>query len=112
VNAALCVVLASEGYPGAYPKGRPITGIHSAGEDPRVVVFHSGTRREGDAILTDGGRVLGVTALAADLPTAAMSAYEAVNKIQFEGMHYRRDIGAKGMEKLNSESRILKSEDN
>jgi phosphoribosylamine--glycine ligase len=102
-DAALCVVLASEGYPGAYPKGRLITGIQMAEEDPRVVVFHSGTKREGNAILTDGGRVLGVTALAADLPAAAMAAYEAANKIWFEGMHYRRDIGAKGMKKLNSE---------
>ncbi len=96
-GASLCVVLASEGYPGAYPKGRPISGIEMAEEDDRVVVFHSGTRREGTSILTDGGRVLGVTALASDLKTACMAAYEAVNKIHFEGMHYRRDIGAKAL---------------
>jgi phosphoribosylamine---glycine ligase len=96
-GAALCVVLASEGYPGSYPKGKPITGLNMAEEDSRIVVFHSGTRRQGPAILTDGGRVLGVTALAEDLPSASTAAYEAVNKIHFDGMHYRRDIGAKGL---------------
>jgi phosphoribosylamine--glycine ligase len=98
-SAALCVVLASEGYPGAYPKGKPITGLKMAEEDSRIVVFHSGTRRQGSAILTDGGRVLGVTALADDLLSASTAAYEAVNKIHFDGMHYRRDIGAKGLGK-------------
>ena len=98
-KAAVCVVLASAGYPGAYQKGKPISGLKMAAEDPRVVVFHSGTRRQGDVLLTDGGRVLGVTALAGDLGAAVISAYEAVNKIYFEGMHYRRDIGAKGLAK-------------
>jgi phosphoribosylamine--glycine ligase len=96
-NAALCVVLAAPGYPGTYPKGMPISGLKMAEEDKRVVVFHSGTRRRDESVLTDGGRVLGVTALAGDLKTASMAAYEAVNKIHFEGMHYRRDIGAKGL---------------
>jgi phosphoribosylamine--glycine ligase len=95
----VCVVLASEGYPGAYTKGKVITGLKMAEEDGRVVVFHSGTRCQGEVLLTDGGRVLGVTALADDLASAVMSAYEAVNKIYFEGMHYRRDIGAKGLVK-------------
>jgi phosphoribosylamine---glycine ligase len=104
-SAALCVVLASEGYPGAYPKGRPISGIGMAEEDNRVVVFHSGTRREDASVLTDGGRVLGVTALADDLKTACEAAYEAVNKIHFEGMHYRRDIGAKGLGNQDSAAR-------
>jgi phosphoribosylamine--glycine ligase len=98
-KAAVCVVLASGGYPGAYVKGRTITGLRMAEEDGRVVVFHSGTRRLGDTVVTDGGRVLGVTALAADLPAAVISAYEAVNKIHFEGMHYRRDIGVRGLAK-------------
>ncbi|MBZ5494855.1 MAG: phosphoribosylamine--glycine ligase [Acidobacteriia bacterium] len=93
----VCVVLASEGYPGAYPKGKPISGLKMAEEDDRVVIFHSGTRHEGRALVTDGGRVLGVTALADDLSSAVMAAYEAVNRIYFEGMHYRRDIGAKGL---------------
>jgi phosphoribosylamine--glycine ligase len=98
-QAAVCVVLASEGYPGTYAKGRVITGLKMAEEDSRVVVFHSGTRCQGETLLTDGGRVLGVTALADDLASAVMSAYEAINKIYFEGMHYRRDIGAKGLVK-------------
>jgi phosphoribosylamine--glycine ligase len=96
-KAAVCVVLASEGYPGSYPKGRAIAGLNMAEEDRRVTVFHSGTKREGATLLTDGGRVLGVTALDKDLPAAMMAAYEAVNKIHFAGMHYRHDIGAKGL---------------
>jgi len=67
-----------------------------AEEDPRALVFHSGTRRAGASFVTDGGRVLGVTAVAGDLEAAVEAAYVAVNKIRFEGMHYRRDIGARG----------------
>jgi phosphoribosylamine---glycine ligase len=96
-DAAVCVVLASGGYPGNYSKGKPITGLKMAEENPRVAVFHAGTRLEGDQFLTDGGRVLGVTATEKDLASAMMLAYEAVNKIHFDGMHYRRDIGAKGL---------------
>ncbi len=96
-GAAVCVVLASGGYPGPYVKGKPISGLEIAGEDRRVAVFHAGTKLEGDKFVTDGGRVLGVTAVDKDLASAMMSAYEAVNKIHFEGMHYRRDIGAKGL---------------
>jgi phosphoribosylamine--glycine ligase len=96
-DAAVCVVLASGGYPGAYTKGKLISGLPLAEEDPRVMVFHAGTRREGDAYVTDGGRVLGVTAIERDLAAAMMAAYEAVNKIHFDGMHYRRDIGAKAI---------------
>jgi phosphoribosylamine--glycine ligase len=96
-DAAVCVVLASGGYPGPYSKGKAITGIEMAEEDRRVAVFHAGTRQEGNAFVTDGGRVLGVTATDRDLASAIMTAYEAVNKIHFEGMHCRRDIGAKGL---------------
>jgi phosphoribosylamine--glycine ligase len=96
-SAAVCIVLASGGYPGSYAKGKPISGLQMAEEDSRISVFHAGTRREGDALVTDGGRVLGVTSLAEDLSTAMTAAYEAVNKIHFEGMHYRRDIGATGL---------------
>jgi phosphoribosylamine---glycine ligase len=96
-DAAVCVVLASGGYPGPYAKGKAITGIPMAEENRRVAVFHAGTRQEGDKFVTDGGRVLGVTATDRDLASAIMLAYEAVNKIHFEGMHCRRDIGAKGL---------------
>jgi len=96
-GAAVCVVLASGGYPGSYAKGKVITGLEMAEEDRRVAVFHAGTKLEGDKFVTDGGRVLGVTAVDQDLASAMMLAYEAVNKIHFEGMHYRRDIGAKGL---------------
>jgi len=97
-DSAVCVVLASGGYPGVYEKGKPISGLDMAAEDESVRVFHSGTRRENGRILTDGGRVLGVTAVAGDLSSAIISVYEAVNKIRFEGMHYRRDIGARGLQ--------------
>ena len=96
-DVSVCVVLASGGYPGAYEKGKLITGIEMAEEEERVVVFHSGTRFEGKNLLTHGGRVLGVTATCGDLPSAVMVAYEAVNKIHFDAMHYRKDIGARGI---------------
>jgi phosphoribosylamine---glycine ligase len=96
-NAAICVVLASGGYPGAYSKGKVISGIEMAEENPKVVVFHAGTRLRDASQVTDGGRVLGVTAVDRDLASATIFAYEAVNKIRFEGMHYRRDIGASGL---------------
>lgn len=96
-GAAVCVVLASGGYPGPYLKGKVITGLEMAEENNRVAVFHAGTRQEGNKFVTDGGRVLGVTAVDRDLPSTIMLAYEAVNKIHFEGMHYRCDIGAKGL---------------
>jgi phosphoribosylamine--glycine ligase len=96
-SPSVCVILASGGYPGPYVKGKPISGLEMAEEDTRVVVFHSGTRWTGQHFATNGGRVLGVTATGPDLASAVMSAYEGVNKIRFEGMHYRRDIGAKGL---------------
>jgi phosphoribosylamine---glycine ligase len=104
-EAAVCVVLASGGYPGAYSKGKVITGIPMAEEDRRIAVFHAGTRQEGDRLVTDGGRVLGVTSTGEDLAAAIMLAYDAVNKIHFEGMHYRRDIGAKGLKAHQEEIR-------
>ncbi len=96
-SAAVCVVLASKGYPGPYDKGKVITGLSMAEEDPRITVFHAGTRQQNGMLLTDGGRVLGVTAVDNDLASAVMAAYEAVNKIHFDGMHYRRDIGVRGL---------------
>ncbi len=96
-RAAVCVVLASGGYPGKYEKGREITGIDEAQSDRDVVVFQAGTARNGDRLVTAGGRVLGVTALGQDIKAAQQKAYEAVGKIHFDGMHYRRDIADKAL---------------
>jgi phosphoribosylamine--glycine ligase len=91
------VVLASQGYPGAYSKGRAIIGLDEAARLPDVKVFHAGTKIDGNRVVTDGGRVLGVTALGATLADAKKRAYEAVNMIQFNGMHFRRDIADKAL---------------
>ncbi len=94
--AAATVVAASEGYPGDYPRGRPIAGIEAAAALPGVVVFHAGTRRLADGrLVTDGGRVLAVTGVGADLRPALDRAYVGIRCIHFDGMHYRRDIGAR-----------------
>jgi phosphoribosylamine--glycine ligase len=92
---AVCVVLASQGYPGPYPTGRVISGLDEVARMPDVKVFHAGTRREGDYVLTDGGRVLAVTAIGDDFADARRKCYAAVAKIRFTGMQYRRDIGEK-----------------
>jgi phosphoribosylamine--glycine ligase len=94
----VCVVMASAGYPGAYAKGRPILGLNEAGLPPNVKVFHAGTALAGEQIVTNGGRVLGVTAWADDLPSARDAAYAAVERIQFDGAQFRRDIGAKALQ--------------
>jgi phosphoribosylamine--glycine ligase len=90
---AICVVATSKGYPGKYETGVPITGVDDADSMRDVKVFHSGTRMDGDQLVTDGGRVLGVTALGDTIAQAQQRAYQAMTKIHFEGMHYRRDIG-------------------
>lgn len=90
---AFSVVATSKGYPGQYPKGLEITGIDDADAMQDVKVFHSGTKQEDGKILTDGGRVLSVTALGDDIASAARRAYDAITKVHFDGMHYRRDIG-------------------
>ena len=90
---AMCVVAASGGYPGKYPTGLPITGIPDADAMRDVKVFQGGTKSQGKQILTDGGRVLSVTALGNTTAEAKKRAYEALSKIHFEGMHYRNDIG-------------------
>jgi phosphoribosylamine--glycine ligase len=95
-GASVCVVMTSGGYPDSFGIGKEITGLAEAAKLPDVTVFHAGTKREGDSIVTSGGRVLGVTASADSLPQAIRKAYEAVGKIDFEGAHYRTDIGAKG----------------
>jgi len=92
-RAAVCVVLASGGYPGKYSTGFAITGIDEAESIPGVEVFHAGTARRDGRLVTAGGRVLGVTAVGDDVPCAIDAAYEAVGRIRFEGMHFRRDIG-------------------
>jgi phosphoribosylamine--glycine ligase len=99
-DPAVCVVMASGGYPGAFEPGKMITGIDEADRIYGVKVFHAGsTRREG-AYYTSGGRVLGVTARGVDLSEAVDRAYDAVMKIRFNGMHYRKDIAARGLRHL------------
>jgi phosphoribosylamine--glycine ligase len=93
---SVCVVMASAGYPGAHETGKEITGVAQA-EAHGAVVFQAGTRMLHGRLETAGGRVLGVTASGADLPAAIGAAYEAVSKIQFDGMHYRHDIARKGI---------------
>ncbi len=92
-GASACVVLASGGYPGKFESGREIEGLAEAEQVPDVKVLHAGTRRQGDAIVTSGGRVLGVTATGNSLAAALHKAYQAAAKIRFDGMHYRKDIG-------------------
>ena len=97
---AVCVVMASGGYPGPYEKGKEITGLEAAGAMDDVVVFHAGTRAEDGKVLTDGGRVLGVTALGDDIGAARDRAYEAVRAIRFHRAHWRTDIGTKAIRRL------------
>ena len=100
---SVCVVLASGGYPGAYETGKAIRGIDAA-EATGASVFHAGTRMGGAGLETAGGRVLGVTAAGQDLAGAISGAYEAVRQVGFERMHYRTDIGRKGLERYNRNS--------
>jgi len=93
--ASVCVVMASGGYPGNYAKGKPILGLTEVAKLPHTKVFHAGTAMKNGNIVTSGGRVLGVTALGKDLKAAQAAAYAAVECIQFEGAHFRRDIAAK-----------------
>ena len=95
---AVTIVLSAGGYPGKYVKGTPIYGVEDANKVPGVVVFHAGTKRREDGVLvTDGGRVLNVTATGNTLEQALQTAYKAADLIQFEGKHCRRDIGAKSL---------------
>jgi len=98
-RAAACVVLAAEGYPGGVERGRPITGVEALRGWRDGVVFHAGTRRVDGRLVTDGGRVLGVTALGETIGDAVETAYGAVDKIGWPGMHYRRDIGHRALAK-------------
>ena len=94
-QSAVCVVLASEGYPGSYPKNEEISGLDS--QDKNSFIFHAGTKRENDKILTNGGRVLGVTALGDTLDSAISNAYSRIEKISWQNMYFRKDIGKKGL---------------
>lgn len=95
--ASVCVVMASAGYPGSYAKGKTIRGLDAAARLPNVKVFHAGTTSAGGEIVTNGGRVLGVTAWARDLKQARDAAYAAAERIEFEGKWFRRDIAAKAL---------------
>jgi phosphoribosylamine--glycine ligase len=99
---AVCVVMASQGYPGNYQKGKVIFGLADAAKLPNVKVFHAGTKMENGVTVTDGGRVLGVTALGDTLLDAKRNAYEAVQKIHFQGAFYRNDIGDKALKQAAS----------
>ncbi len=96
-EAAVCVVMASGGYPGEYETGKPIQGLNDAAQMDAVKVFHAGTQKKNGAFYTSGGRVLGVTARAGELKTAVERAYEAVARISFAGAHFRRDIAARAL---------------
>jgi phosphoribosylamine---glycine ligase len=93
-GASVCVVLASGGYPGKFETGKKMDGLTSIDKNTGVEVFHAGSKREHDSLVTNGGRVLGVTAAADSLERALALAYQAAEKIHFDGMHYRKDIGA------------------
>jgi phosphoribosylamine--glycine ligase len=99
-RASVCVVMASAGYPGRYETGWPIAGAGEAAALADVNVFHAGTARADGALVTAGGRVLGVQALGADVAAAIRTAYAAVERIRFEGAHYRRDIGHHALRRL------------
>jgi phosphoribosylamine--glycine ligase len=89
--------MASGGYPGVHEKGKVISGLRAAARLKDVVVFHAGTALAGGKVVTNGGRVLGVTALGKDIPDAIARAYRAVEKIRWEGVQYRTDIGRKAL---------------
>lgn len=99
-DVALCVILASGGYPGSYETGKVISGLEDISGLPWLTAFHSGTSSKDGRILTSGGRVLGLTALGEDINQAIERAYEAVGKVGFQGMHFRKDIGKKALTHL------------
>jgi phosphoribosylamine--glycine ligase len=99
-GASACVVASSAGYPGSYKTGLPIQGLSKAEQVPGVHVFHSGSKQLGNQLVTNGGRVLGVTAAASSLDEALDRAYQAIAQIQFDGIYYRRDIGQRALKKV------------
>lgn len=96
-EAAVCVVMAAQGYPGSYAKGKEIQGLEAVAEMEDVIVFHAGTALQGEKVVTSGGRVLGVTALGKTIAEAIDRAYAAVKKITWDGVYYRTDIGRKAL---------------
>ncbi len=102
VRPAVCVVLAADGYPGGYEKGLPISGLDTLRDWSDGVVFHAGTAKQGDRFVTNGGRVLGVTAVGRDFQAALATTYGAVERISWPGMHYRRDIGRRALQERQS----------
>jgi phosphoribosylamine--glycine ligase len=99
---ACCIMLASGGYPGNYEKGKEITGVEEASKLENIIVFHAGTTIKDSKLVTNGGRVLGVTAVDESLQGALDKAYAAIKLIKFEGMHYRTDIGQKSLQVVSS----------
>ncbi len=99
---AVCVVMSSKGYPGTYEKGKVIEGLDEAASLADVVIFHAGTAFGGEEIVTNGGRVLGVTALGDGIAQAIDKAYQAVERVRWEGAHYRKDIGKKALARLGA----------
>ncbi len=95
----VCIVCASDGYPGSYQKGKLISGLQEFSNAKDIILFHAGTKLSGQEIMTDGGRVLGVTALGKDIKETIDKAYQAIEKIDFEGIYYRKDIGYRALEK-------------
>ncbi|MBI4845832.1 MAG: phosphoribosylamine--glycine ligase [Candidatus Omnitrophica bacterium] len=108
-RACVCVVLASGGYPGGYEKGKKITGLEKIKSLKDVFVFHSGTKFKGGEVVTDGGRVLGVTALGKDIKAALSRVYNTVGMINFEKMHYRKDIGRRALVRRNDFRKLKRS---
>ena len=100
----MCVVLAAHGYPGQVRTGDQITALETAGGEGNVQVFYAGTKLGPQGLETAGGRVLGVTASGPDLQPAIGRTYQALQRIDFEGMHYRRDIGQKGLLRSETEN--------
>jgi len=92
-QAVTCVVLASKGYPGSYEKGKPIKGIENISRLKNVILFYAGVGRKNNTLVTDGGRVIGVTGMGKNLKASTEAAYRGISKINFEGMYYRKDIG-------------------
>ncbi|MBI5966508.1 MAG: phosphoribosylamine--glycine ligase [Deltaproteobacteria bacterium] len=104
-RATVCVVMASGGYPGSYEKGKVISGLEEAAKVPDTFIFHAGTSLKDGKVVTNGGRVLGVTALGKEIREAIAKAYEVVRKISWDGAHYRKDIGQKALKRERKRGR-------